>query len=736
MYRDAGWTGVLPLPAGAKSPPPRGYTGWAGVDPSGADVQAWVEGETTAVGNIGLRLPRGVYGLDVDDYGAKTGGVALGRLVEAYGPLPATWIITSREASSSGIRLFRAEPALGTRWRDEPAGHGAGIEAIHFGHRYAVTWPSVHPDTGRKYFLRRPDGIVAGDGEIPRPDDLPAMPQHWVFGLAELGEVRTGEMAGHDETVAVVTGWREGEACPRVATAHERAHGGLRAASDGAALHPVALAALHELTNLGHEGHVGVRRALAEHFSHFVEVRAGRDAGGRAPAEAEWWRMVRGAVGKLVGAPRETCDCGLWAGDGLLFDPVAEGVWAVPPLNIAPAAPDDPWPEEAWLGPLPPGYGQTGSNAIAITPDATGQDLPVGDMADLLIGRMLTATALRDRPAPAPLISGLLTLDSASWLIARSGSYKSFLALDWAAHVAAGRPWMGRQVAAGRVVYVVAEGVGGMGPRIRAWEQRNGPMSSDLLFVPVPIQVAREEHWAALVEASRRLDARMIILDTQARISVGLDENDNSAMGEMIESIERLRRASGACVLTVHHIGRSGRDARGASAIDAAQDTELRLTRTADRRVVLEVDKSRHADDDVRVELELFLTELDGGGTSLVVGPPLDGVSAGPDWLANLTLNQQTVARVVADIFPDAGATKAEIKAEALKRPRLKVDGAFLEAMGDSAFRRSWDSLVGAGRLVRVEGSQRYVLGPDEPLGDPGAPVAAPINPWTVDTDE
>src|SRR4051812_22998134 len=90
-YRRAGWMGVLPLPVGAKWPPPGGYTGWAGVEPSGADIQAWVDGPQGA-GNVALRLPRGVYGLDVDNYAGKTGGAALASLTATHGPLPATWV--------------------------------------------------------------------------------------------------------------------------------------------------------------------------------------------------------------------------------------------------------------------------------------------------------------------------------------------------------------------------------------------------------------------------------------------------------------------------------------------------------------------------------------------------------------------------------------------------------------------------------------------------------------------
>lgn len=271
IYRGAGWAGVLPLPERAKWPPPRGYTGWAGVEPSGADVQAWVDG-IEGDGNVALHLPDGVYGLDVDEYGPKSGGTALHRLVDTLGALPPTWIASSRGESLSGIRVFRAGLPAGRRWRNEPAGRGAGIESIHRGHRYAVVWPSWHPE-GRQYMWRRPEGILAAEGEVPHVDDLPSLPEAWVEHLSEPGEARVGDMAGHHESIETVTGWREDEACPRVAAAYDRATLALASARDGAELHPTATSQVFELVNLGHEGHAGVRPALASHYGLFVEIR-------------------------------------------------------------------------------------------------------------------------------------------------------------------------------------------------------------------------------------------------------------------------------------------------------------------------------------------------------------------------------------------------------------------------------------------------------------------------------
>lgn len=682
-YRRAGWAGVLPLPPRAKWPPPGGYTGWAGVDPSGADIQAWVDGPEGA-GNVALRLPAGVYGLDVDDYGGKTGGVALAGLVDALGALPATWIVTSRDDGVSGIRLYRAELPAGRRWRDEPAGHGVGIEAIHLGHRYAVAWPSLHPDTGGKYTLYRPDGTPA-DGEVPEVAELPWLPAGWVEALSEPGEIRTGEMAGHAETVEAVSAWREGEPCPRVRDAHHRALRGLAAAASGAALHPVSVAGVHELTNLGHEGHVGVRRALAEHYAAHVKVREAR-GDSAAAAEGEWWRAVRGAIGKLPAATaRQVCDCGLWTGDGLTFTPTDLGV---PMIGAADG--------DLFSGPA----------AIEgeVSP-AAGAEVAAGspDLADMLDARVLTVAQMRNLPPPLQLVEGLLCLDSESWLIAKSSSYKTFVALDLAGHIAAGRPWMGREVIQGGVFYLVAEGVGGMPQRIRAWEQRNGPMD-DVAFLPIPVQIKHEQNWAALIEVCRRRAPKLIILDTQARISVGFEENNNSEMSQMVEAIGKLRRATGACVLVVHHLGRSGSDARGASAIDGAQDSELRLTRTADLRVVLESDKQRHLTDDARIEMELFVCELDSGGTSLVVGPPVSGPAVVAPWREGLTENQALIMDVLTEHFSEQGGTKAEIRA-VLKERGQRGEAAYAK----SSFYLAWDALLKKDRVQQVHGTQRFL---------------------------
>jgi hypothetical protein len=188
-YRAAGWLGVLPIgrqPA-KKYPPPSAFTGHGKPDPSGADIEAWLDGPERAF-NIGLRLPAGVLGLDVDAYPGKQGGDRLADLVAAYGPLPSTWITTARTDGVSGIRLFRVPLQFDGHDINWPGEAGKHIELIQHGHRYAVVWPSINPEAaGARYEWRTQpadsDEWMSTDGVMPRPEAIPWMPEPWVRGL-------------------------------------------------------------------------------------------------------------------------------------------------------------------------------------------------------------------------------------------------------------------------------------------------------------------------------------------------------------------------------------------------------------------------------------------------------------------------------------------------------------------------------------------------------------------------
>ena len=165
----------LPLPPRKKASPPEGYTGRNGrrVDP--ADVDRWITGNRS--GNIGLRLPAGVAGIDVDAYKDDRHKAAWEELTARCGPLPDAPWCSSRNDGISGIRLFRVPEDWEAAGKLPEGGNGVSPgEVIQSHHRYVVCPPSIHPGTGRAYRWR--------SGSITKVADLPALPKPWLDALS------------------------------------------------------------------------------------------------------------------------------------------------------------------------------------------------------------------------------------------------------------------------------------------------------------------------------------------------------------------------------------------------------------------------------------------------------------------------------------------------------------------------------------------------------------------------
>lgn len=287
---DAGWRGVIPVRG--KFPPVRGWTGWDAPDPSWPDVCEWTAGET-GTWNLALRLPPDVLGIDVDAYDGKTGAATLEEHQRAWGKLPATWVITSRDDGVSGIRLYRIPSGLA--W---PGQVGPGIETIHRGHRYVMAPPSLHP-SGRIYRAIRPDGLVSLR-DRPAPDGLPELPEAWVAGLSR-GPASPDRKL--DLTLDEATGWTSGTNSPRVARLcpelRAEVEEVLRALPLAGSRHELMRNRLLVIARLADQGHPGLHSALEILGSAFV-ASVGED---RADAAGEFGRMVAGAAGICAAGP-------------------------------------------------------------------------------------------------------------------------------------------------------------------------------------------------------------------------------------------------------------------------------------------------------------------------------------------------------------------------------------------------------------------------------------------------
>ncbi|MFE6931789.1 AAA family ATPase [Streptomyces sp. NPDC057699] len=238
-----------------------------------------------------------------------------------------------------------------------------------------------------------------------------------------------------------------------------------------------------------------------------------------------------------------------------------------------------------------------------------------GDPADALLAELLDASSLDNMPTLEPLVGDLLHLDTLARIIGPSGHMKSFVTIDIAGHVGTGMKWHGHHVKQGTVVYLVAEGARGIRQRVRAWEKHYGLKMTGVLFLPRPVQ-ARGPEWDTLIEAMRRLQPTMIVIDTQARVSVGVEENSNTELGIVIERMDDLRRATEACVLLIHHTGHIGEHGRGASAAKGALQSEMHVSKKGDNAknivVTMKIGKQKDSEEGNDLQFGLKVVSLDG----------------------------------------------------------------------------------------------------------------------------
>lgn len=192
---------------------------------------------------------------------------------------------------------------------------------------------------------------------------------------------------------------------------------------------------------------------------------------------------------------------------------------------------------------------------------------------------------LRDAAPPPWLLRNTLPACSTVGLYGPGGSFKSFVALDFLAHVASGRTdWSGRVlnvVAPRPVVYVSGEGA--VGPRLRAWEAKHG--RSDALaenfLVCEAVDLGDPEDRSQLkAELDRLLAGRppaVICFDTLARATPGQEENSNRDMGAIVKVLDGFRDAYECCVMAIHHTPKGDDTWRGATAVWNALDSALLL---------------------------------------------------------------------------------------------------------------------------------------------------------------
>jgi hypothetical protein len=205
-----------------------------------------------------------------------------------------------------------------------------------------------------------------------------------------------------------------------------------------------------------------------------------------------------------------------------------------------------------------------------VNPDTTGEvneDTP---------GPWFDWTELGLIPPPEPMIAGVLDHRTMTVLAGKFGTYKTFLALDWAASLATGTPWAGHDVPeAVPVMYVAAEGVGSFDRRLAAWQAGHGGLERARGMLTVhhgPVDITKNESAGALFRELKDRGCKLLIVDTLSRCAPGLEENEASKVAAALERLFMIRDARGIAVLVLHHTGHQGLRARGSSVLEDNAD--------------------------------------------------------------------------------------------------------------------------------------------------------------------
>jgi AAA domain len=169
------------------------------------------------------------------------------------------------------------------------------------------------------------------------------------------------------------------------------------------------------------------------------------------------------------------------------------------------------------------------------------------------------------------------------------------------------------------VIYLALEGGAGIRNRIAAARERMAlPDTTPLVLVQCPVDLCHGNADVAKVIATIKLIAvrlampvRIVVVDTLARAMAGGNENASEDMGALVAHSDLIRDQSGACVLYIHHCGKdTARGSRGHSSLKAATDTEIEVTRGAERVSIARVTRQRDMESEGSFGFKLDPMEL------------------------------------------------------------------------------------------------------------------------------
>lgn len=246
---------------------------------------------------------------------------------------------------------------------------------------------------------------------------------------------------------------------------------------------------------------------------------------------------------------------------------------------------------------------------------------------------------MKRMPPPKWIFKNLLQQNSVVMFYGPSGIGKTFVALEMMFSIVCMHKGVFKPEANGPVVYVAAEGVYGLGSRVRAWEESRGVNLSNFgqaLFMGEAVQLVNEKERHNFMKCVSEYlgDQRptLVILDTLSKCAAGLEENSAKDMGLFAKGLDDISRTFDTTVMAIHHSTKSRPDTeRGSGALYGAVDTVLMASQT-NNSIQLTCRKQKNGEAALPIRMTLKRT-----GGSCVIAAATNDWDSSPFQLPDIT---------------------------------------------------------------------------------------------------